>query len=228
MSLEKLGQAPTLSDLSIPLLYFVVPMALLLLLGVRFREMGFGRGYRSWAVILLFSVPMLILIALKLMSGEKALSVLLFLIIQNSLRSGFFEEFLFRGPLLSRLNLLFGKSWGVVLSTLIFGLFHVPTYTAAFRGDLLAGIALSLVNPVVIGLCFAIIVLRTQSFSLLSDPHHAGHLRLLRVWLDRITGPIRGGDGFLPLDLFCSHVDLHFPFYGKVPEMETGQDQKEQ
>jgi membrane protease YdiL (CAAX protease family) len=81
------------------------------------------------------------------------------LFIQNNLRNGFFEEFLFRGALMSRLNLLFGRSWGVVLATLIFGLFHAPTYTAVFQGDLLAGIAYSMVNPVVFGLCFAIIVL---------------------------------------------------------------------
>lgn len=162
-SLEKLGQAPTLGDLSIPLLYFVVPMVLLLPLGLRLREAGFGHGYRSWVVILLFGVPLLALIVVKLISSEKGVLVLLFLFIQNSLRNGFFEEFLFRGPLLSRLNLLLGRSWGVVLATLIFGLFHTPTYTAGFRGDLLAGVAFSLVNPVVIGLCFAILVLRTRN-----------------------------------------------------------------
>ena len=162
-SLEKLGQTPTIGDLSIPLLYFVVPMVLLLLLGVGFHEVGFGRGYRSWAVILLFSVPLLVLIVLKLVSGEKGLLFLLFVFIQNNLRNGFFEEFLFRGPLLSRLNLLLGRSWGVVLSTLIFGFFHVPTYTAGYHGDLLAGLAFSMVNPVLIGLCFAIIVLRTRN-----------------------------------------------------------------
>lgn len=51
----------------------------------------------------------------------------------------------------------------MVLATLIFGLFHAPTYTTGFRGDLLAGLAFSLVNPVVIGLCFAIIVLRPRN-----------------------------------------------------------------
>jgi len=173
-SLEKFGQTPTLSNLAIPLLYFVVPMALLLLLGVRFREVGFGRGYRSWAMILLFSFLPLVLIVLKLVSGEKGLLILLFLIIQNSLRNGFFEEFLFRGPLLSRLNLLFGKSWGVMLATLIFGLFHIPAYTASFRGDLLVGIGYSLVNPVVFGLCYAIIVLRTRTL-FASSVIHALH-----------------------------------------------------
>ena len=57
--------------------------------------------------------------------------------------------------MLSRLNLLFGRPWDVVLATVIFGLFHAPTYTAGFRSDLLVGIAFSLVNPVVNGLCFA-------------------------------------------------------------------------
>ena len=162
-SLENWGQPPTLSNLSVPVLYFVLPVALLLLLGARWREIGFGRGYRSWAVILPFSVPLLVLIVLKLVSGEKGLLILLYLFIQNNLLNGFFEEFLFRGALMSRLNLLFGWSWGVELATLIFGLFHAPTYTAVFQGDLPAGIAYSLANPVVFGLCFAIIVLRTRN-----------------------------------------------------------------
>jgi membrane protease YdiL (CAAX protease family) len=149
-SFEQLGQAPTLADVWIPVLYFVVPMALLIPLGVRWREIGFGPGYRTWAVILVWSIPMVVLIVLKLASGEKGLLVLLYLFIQNNLRNGFFEEFLFRGPLMSRLNLLFG-------------VFHIATYTATFHGDLLAGIALALVGPTLIGFCFAIIVLRTRN-----------------------------------------------------------------
>lgn len=122
-------------------------------------------------MIVLFSVPIVILLVLKLVSGEKSLLILLFLLIQNTLRNGFFEEFLFRGALLSRLNLLFGRSWGVVLSTLIFGLFHASTYTASFHGDLLAGIAYGLVNPLLFGLCFAIIVLRTRNLFAASVIH---------------------------------------------------------
>ncbi len=170
-SLENWGQPPTLSNLSVPVLYFVLPVALLLLLGARWREIGFGRGYRSWAVIVLFSVPIVLLLVLKLVSGEKSLLILLFLLIQNTLRNGFFEEFLFRGALMSRLNLLLGRSWGVVLSTLLFGLFHASAYTASFHGDLLAGMALGMVNPVVFGLCFAIIVLRTRNLFAASVIH---------------------------------------------------------
>ena len=62
----------------------------------------------------------------------------------------------------------------MVLTTFIFGLFHIPTYTASFRGDLLAGIAYSLVNPVVFGLCYAIIVLRTRNL-FASSVIHALH-----------------------------------------------------
>lgn len=170
-SFEKLGQAPTLADAWNPLLYFVLPVALLLPLGARWREMGFGPGYRSWVVILLWCIPMLVLIGFKLISGSKGLLVLLFLFIQNNLRNGFFEEFLFRGPLLSRLNLLLGQSWGVVLSTLLFGVFHTATYTAGFHGDLLAGLAQALVGPTLIGCCFAILVVRTRNLLATSVIH---------------------------------------------------------
>jgi membrane protease YdiL (CAAX protease family) len=134
--------------------------------------MGFGREYRSWAVIAVFCTPLVVLIGLKLVSGGSSLLVLLILLIQNSLRNGFFEEFLFRGPLLNRLNLLCGTAGGVVLSTLLFGLFHVATYTASFGGDIVAGVAYSLVNPVIFGLCFAVIVLRTRNL-LASSVIHA-------------------------------------------------------
>jgi membrane protease YdiL (CAAX protease family) len=171
-SIEPLGHTPTIGDLAIPLLYFVLPLVLLVPLGMRWRDMGFGRGYRSWAVVVVFCAPLVLLMGLKLISGENSLPILLILLIQNSLRNGFFEEFLFRGPLMNRLNLLCGSAWGVVLSTLLFGLFHVATYTAGFGGDVLAGIAYSLVNPVIFGLCFAVIVLRTRNL-LASSVIHA-------------------------------------------------------
>lgn len=114
---------------------------------------------------------MLVLIGFKLISGSKRLLVLLFLFLQNNLRNGFFEECLFRGPLLSRFNLLLGRSWGMVFSTLIFGIFHTATYTAGFHGDLPAGLAQALVGSTLIGFCFAILVVRTRNLLATSVIH---------------------------------------------------------
>jgi len=163
-SLEAFGQAPTLANLWIPVLYFVVPMAAMLLLGVRFREVGFDRGYRSWSVILLWSVVPAVLIVLSLAGGSKSLLVLFYLIIQNNLRNGFFEEFFARGLLLTRLKLLVGTPWAVVLSTLAFGLWHTAGYTASAGGNVVVGIGMTLFGyPTVVGLCMAVLFLRTRN-----------------------------------------------------------------
>jgi len=163
-SLEAFGQAPTLVDLWIPLLYFVLPMAAMLALGVGFREVGFARGHRSWAVILLWSAVPVALIVLSLASGSKSLLVLFYLVIQDNLRNGFFEEFFARGLIMTRLQRLVSTPWAVVLSTLAFALWHTAPYTAAAGGKIVVGIGMALFGyPTVVGLGMAVIFLRTRN-----------------------------------------------------------------
>ena len=155
---------PLLSDSSvvvIPLLYFVIPFPLLLLLGARPRELGFARGYRSWIVALLWSILPLILIALNLIGGQASFGQTLLLLYKNIFRNGFFEEFLFRGALMSRLTYLLDANWGLALSSLLFGLWHIGLQTSNMNGDWLAGLANCVLMQAVFGLGMALVLRRT-------------------------------------------------------------------
>lgn len=146
-----------------PLLYFVLPMLLLLLIGVRWREVGFAPGHRVWAVTLLWCGLPVVLIVISVLRGGTQLSTLGLALFHNSLRNGFFEEFLFRGAFMAVLIRLLDNRWGIVLSSLIFGLWHVGTNTVMFSGNFLAGVAYGMLVQALIGLGFAIVVYRTRN-----------------------------------------------------------------
>ncbi len=126
-----------------PVVYFVLPAAALLVAGVHWREMGFGRGYRSWAVTVLWGVPYLTMIVINLFTGGLSFPELLGRVIRNSLQNGFFEEFFFRGALMSRLSRLLGPAWGLVLSSLAFGFWHLGVNATMFHGNYLQAAAFS-------------------------------------------------------------------------------------
>src|SRR5579884_1919878 len=148
-----------------PILYFVLPMALLLILGVRWREVGLGRGYHSWRVTLLWSFLMLVLLLAALVLQRVGILPLLLALLSNSLQNGFFEGFLFRGALMSRLGRLFRQrwDWAIVLSALTFGLWHIGLEAQGFNGNYLLGAAHTILMQAVYGVGFAIVVYRTRN-----------------------------------------------------------------
>jgi membrane protease YdiL (CAAX protease family) len=149
--------------IAVPLLYFLIPLAFLLPLGARWSELGLGRGYRSWRVLLLWSALPLIALIVFLVIGASSLVPLLFVVAGNIFQNGFFEEFLFRGALMTRLNYLIRRDWGLVLSSLVFGLFHIGVQTSTLHGDWLAGAAYTITDQAVFGLGMAMIFLRTRN-----------------------------------------------------------------
>jgi membrane protease YdiL (CAAX protease family) len=158
--------------LLVPLIYFVIPFAVLLLLGARPGELGFARGYHVWRIAALWSVLPLALILIAFAQGHWTLPSLLRRTVQTTLNSGPFEEFLFRGALLTRLATLFGNGWGIVLSGLAFGLLHVaPIAASQTHGNLVAGAAIGLLQQGVGGMGFAIVVCRTRNLLATSIIH---------------------------------------------------------
>ena len=158
--------------LLVPVLYFMLPFAALLLLGARPGELGFARGYRAWRVAALWSVLPLVLVLIAFAQGQWTLPSLLRRTIQTTLNSGPFEEFLFRGALMTRLAKLLGNSWGIVLSGLAFGLLHAASITASqTHGNLMAGAAIALLQQGVGGVGFAIVVCRTRNLLATSIIH---------------------------------------------------------
>lgn len=164
-SFSFLGTQPALFGnwIAVPLLYFLIPLPLLFSLDARWGELGLGRGYRSWRVALLWSILPLLAIVVFLVIGTTSLVRLLLTFAGNIFQNGFFEEFLFRGALMTRLSYLIRDDWGIVLSTLIFGLFHIGVQTSTLHGDWLAGAAYTIIDQAILGLGMAIIFLRTRN-----------------------------------------------------------------
>jgi membrane protease YdiL (CAAX protease family) len=155
-----------------PVIMLLVPGVALLLLGARPGELGFARGYRSLRVAAVWCVGPLAIVVIDLVIGlamGKVPAAVLFAnlgwrTLQTTFNSGPFEEFFFRGALMTRLARLLGDGWGIVLSGIAFGLLHIGTETAHdARGNLLAGAALALLLQGIGGVGFAIVVRRTRN-----------------------------------------------------------------
>jgi membrane protease YdiL (CAAX protease family) len=147
-----------------PVLYMVLPGLVLLMLGVRLPELGLRNGYRSWIVGLPFAVVLAVLAVLGWVTGRiEAVRLMQLMVLDHFLQNGFMEAFLFRGALLSRLTPLFGEAWSVVLSSLLFGVWHLGADTAMLQGDYMAGLASSIVSQATLGLLFGLMAVRTRS-----------------------------------------------------------------
>ncbi len=171
---QRLGQAGYLSNpnyLVNPLLMFVVPLPLLLLLGARWRSLGFERGWRTWRVVVLWSIAYVGYWLFNLITGAWSVGRLGHKLVSNTMQNGFFEEFLFRGVLQTRLSRLISPAWALVVSSLGFGLWHIGLDAKYLGGDLLAGAALSILSQGSTGLAFGVIFLRTRNLLACSVIH---------------------------------------------------------
>ena len=98
------------------------------------------------------------------LSGQLSLGRLAGRVLSNSLNNGFFEEFLFRGALQTRLRRLAGPGWALVLQALIFGPWHLGLgFTDTGHAGWLPALASTLVHQAVVGLGFGVIFERTRN-----------------------------------------------------------------
>ena len=154
-----------------PARYVLLLLPLLLLLGARPRELGFGRGHRTWRVLAVWCAIPLAGLAFALATGQLQPGLLGRRLVSNSLQNGFFEEFLCRGALQSRLTALLGPGWGLVLQALVFGLWHLGLAVRNMGGDVPAGIAFAIINQGTLGLSFGLLYLRTRNLAASSVVH---------------------------------------------------------
>lgn len=154
-----------------PVQYFLIPFILLLLLGARPAELGFGRGNKVWKVCLIWlAIPVLTWIVL-LVTGMLPAQVLVRRIIGNTFQNGFFEEFLFRGALQTRLRFLLSLPWTLTIQALVFGLWHLRANTQMMDGNLLAGLAFCIISQSVSGFIFGFVYHRTRNLIAPSVAH---------------------------------------------------------
>lgn len=155
-----------------PVKYFVLPLIALLLAGARFRGLGFARGHRVGRVLLLWGAPLLAYFVYALVSGQTTLTRLASRLVSNFMQNGFFEEFLFRGALQTRLRLFTGAGWALVLQALLFGVWHLGLgFTNTGHAGLLPATASTIVNQAVIGLAFGVLFERTRNLLMPSIVH---------------------------------------------------------
>lgn len=146
-----------------PVQYFIIPFILLLCLGVRPAELGLGRGYRIWHVCRIWLAIPVVAWAILLIIGLLPPQILIRRLIANTFQNGFFEEFLFRGALLTRLNEVISTPWSLTIQAVLFGLWHIQANTHIMDGNLLAAIAVCLISQGITGFLYGIIFQRTRN-----------------------------------------------------------------
>ena len=150
--------------ISNPVQYFVIPVIVLLLLGAKLPDLGFGRGYRVLRVTLIWCIVPVLAIIYLLFSGA-LLSWVGQMLFSNSLNNGFFEEFLFRGALQTRLRRLMSPAWALVLQAVLFGVWHVGLGYGNYGepGGVISALASTIAFQAVLGLAFGYIFERSRN-----------------------------------------------------------------
>ncbi|GAB4569415.1 MAG: hypothetical protein Fur0017_14180 [Anaerolineales bacterium] len=143
--------------------YFLIPFVLLLLLGARLPDLGFGKGHRIWQIVALWvSIP-LVFFVINIVNGSTSLIRLGTMFFGNLLRNGFSEEFLFRGALQTRLKQWMSSDWALVIQALAFAVWHLGADTQFIGGDVLQGLALGIASHSMFGLAMGIIFQQTRN-----------------------------------------------------------------
>ncbi len=143
------------------LLSVIFPLIAMRLLKVPWSELGFGRGYR---VLLIIGVSCLIpicLLIVQVITGRAIVNVLRESI-SFFLQAGFPEEVFYRGILLTRLIRLAGVKWGIVLTSLLFGLLHVAV-NLFHSGSILVTLVEVILFQATFGIVVAILFVRTHN-----------------------------------------------------------------
>jgi membrane protease YdiL (CAAX protease family) len=151
--------------------YFVLPFIVLLVLGARPGELGLGRSHKVLRACLVWIVAPVIFWIVLFATGQLTGIRLLRAIVGNALQNGFFEEFLFRGALQTRLNKLMTPTWALLIQALAFGAWHFNANSGLVPGDPFAALAACFVSQMVSGLAFGIVFMRTRNLVAPSVAH---------------------------------------------------------
>lgn len=146
-----------------PVQYFVLPLLVLLLLGAKPRELGLQWGQGTGRVCAIWLLLPVVTFGVLMGMGKLPAQTLARRLLGNMLQNGFFEEFLFRGALQSRLAKVLSLAWALVTQALLFGLWHLNANLAMFDGDWPSAVAWCIVSQAMIGLLFGILFQRTRS-----------------------------------------------------------------
>jgi membrane protease YdiL (CAAX protease family) len=93
------------------------------------------------------------------------------IVVSNLFQNGPFEEFLFRGVLLTAIMTLMRPGWALVTQALVFGLWHAGLGFAVTGGDMIAGVGSVLVIQASLGLAFGYLFTQTGNLAIPSLVH---------------------------------------------------------
>jgi membrane protease YdiL (CAAX protease family) len=157
-----------------PVTYVLIPLVVLLLAGAHLPTLGLAKGHRVVRALLICCALPVVWFAFTLIGGQQTIVRLLGGFISDFMQNGFLEEFLFRGLLQTRLRLLAGPGWALVLQALLFGVWHLGSgFANTGHAGLLPAIAITIVQQALIGLAFGILFERTRNLLVPSVVHIA-------------------------------------------------------
>ena len=87
------------------------------------------------------------------------------------MQNGPWEEFLWRGAVQTRLVILLGSPWGIVISSLMFGVWHLRAQLGHSGGDVAVALARTIIMQSVTGLAFGFVYWRTRNLAACSVTH---------------------------------------------------------
>ncbi|MDX2163387.1 MAG: type II CAAX endopeptidase family protein [bacterium] len=147
-----------------PLIYAVIPVTILVFVfAVKPAGLGFRAGYRSLPVALVWMSINGLFVLVQLLTASFSPAFVANRLIGNVLQNGFAEEILWRGVLQTRLSLWLTPPWGIVISALVFGLWHFNANLGMFDGNVLVALAFCIVSQARFGVMMSIVFLRTRS-----------------------------------------------------------------
>jgi len=149
----------------------VLPLVLVFLLGARWRELGFQKGHHSGRTTGVLSIPFIVYIVFAIIVRKITLPLLLLRFVLLFVQAGLSEEIAWRGVIMSRLTRLLGIGWGIALSSLIFGIFHVATNIFLSGSTPLVGLAQGVFGQMPAGIFLAVVFYRTRSLIPVIIPH---------------------------------------------------------
>jgi membrane protease YdiL (CAAX protease family) len=153
------------------LMVFVIPLVVVFALGEKPRGIGLTWGRRSFQVAGVWVGLRALMLAPAFVTGH--ILAVAGMMVLHVVGVAFPEELIFRGILQTRLCLLLGSTWAVVLSALLFGLWHLGVNDSAYGGDLATAAARSVLVQGTLGLGYSFAFARTRSLVAPSLAHAA-------------------------------------------------------
>lgn len=147
-----------------PVKYCLLPLVVFLVPLTGFRYLGLRRGHRTVRVIILWCAIPVLMAAYAVLCGNRTVGNYVWRVADNTMQNGPWEEFLVRGALQTRLQVLISPIWGVVLASIAFGLWHWGVgFTDTGKQSVLDGLACAMVVQGSTGIIYGVIYLRTRN-----------------------------------------------------------------